>query len=118
MNVNWITYNNKRILRVDYRGLTHEEMIKQLEFESELILSETKPVLYLGIFTDVDANGDFLRRANELGKRTERRTQKSAILGITGIKKIALKTYKVITGADMTPFDNEQDALEYLTRDK
>jgi hypothetical protein len=42
------------------------------------------------------------------------KTIKSAVLGVTGIKKILLVVYSKFSKDDVVAFDRYEDALEYL----
>lgn len=115
MSINWTTQRGKRILHVDYRGMTPELMMDQLLKESNLIMKEAEPVNYLGIFEDTVVNSEFMNLANKLGKSTEPKTRKSAVVGVKGMKAVLLNTYSAITGSKMKAFKTEHDALNYLT---
>lgn len=115
MNIKWINHNNKMILYADYRGLKTPEMINQLIFESDIILKSIEKVLYLGNFEGASIESEFIKKANELGKKTELRNEKSAIVEAGGMKAIILNNYNLITGGKIKAFNTEQKALEYLT---
>ena len=56
-----------------------------------------------------------MKKANELGKEIfDSRTEKSAALGITGIRKILLQAYNSIMKNKLVPFDDKNEALDYL----
>ncbi len=116
MNVKWISHNNKRILYADYRGMKTDEMIKQLEYEANMMLNENTKVLYLGNFEGTVIEPAFMRRANELGKKTEPLNEKSAIVGVHGIKAVLLNTYNMFTGGKLKAFPDEDRAKEFLTK--
>jgi beta-galactosidase GanA len=116
MNVSWITHKNKKILYVDYRELNEEEMLKQLDYESELIMQQPEPILYLGDFTNTIATTNFMNKANDWGKKTEKNTARSAVLGINGMKSVLLNMYNLFTGARMRSFNNMEEAKEYLVK--
>jgi hypothetical protein len=115
MKANFISHKSKRILYVDYRGLNTSEMLDQLEYESNLILKEAEPVLYLANFENTVVASDFMNRANELGKKTEKKTAKSAVVGVSGMKKVLMNTYSLFTGSKMKAFNTEEEAKDYLT---
>ncbi|MBN2165867.1 MAG: STAS/SEC14 domain-containing protein [Marinilabiliaceae bacterium] len=114
MKVKWIEKNGKRILYADYRGLTTKEMIQQLEQEAQIMLNENKKVLYLGNFQDTIIEKEFMARANELGKKIEPLNEKSAIVGVKGMKKVILNTYNLLTRGNIKTFDSEDEAFAYL----
>ena len=60
---------------------------------------------------------EFMQRAKQLGKEIfDSRTSKSAVLGVTGIKKILLNGYNMIVKNKLEPFDTKEEALEYLVK--
>lgn len=116
MNIKWISHNNKKILYADYRGLKTPEMIKQLEQEADIMLKAGQKVLYLGNFEGTVIESEFMKKANELGKKTEPLNEKSAIVGVVGMKAVILNTYNMLTGGKIKAFNSEEKALEYLTQ--
>ena len=42
------------------------------------------------------------------------KSEKRAILGVGGIKKILLRAYSMVTGTNVTPFEDEEKAKDYL----
>ncbi len=116
MNVKWISKDGKQILYADYRGMKTPEMIKQLEHEADIMLKSSNKVLYLGNFEDTVIDKDFMKKANELGKKTEPLNERSALVGVTGMKALLLNTYNMLTGGKIKAFKTEEEALEYLTK--
>ena len=113
-----ITHKGKEIVYVDYRAVKSEqEMIEILESTGQFLLDENVPRRVLSNITGVYVLPRFMKRAKELGKKTNHLTSKEAIVGITGPKKTLLKFYNLFTGVDMKPFDNEEEAKDYLAKD-
>jgi hypothetical protein len=117
MKVDWITHSGKRILKVDYRGMNEQEMLKQLEYGTDVILKEKDKILYLGIFTDTIIFPAFMEKANSYGKDTDKKLIKGAIVGVSGMKSMLLNTYNMLTGSKMKALSSENEALSYLTKD-
>ncbi len=117
MKLKWINHKGKRILSADYSGLTEQEMIKQLDYGSAMLLKEKDPILYYGNFTDTTISTEFMQKANEWGKQTNKVIQKMAVVGLTsGVRSILLNTYNMMTGSKMKVFKTEQEALDYLVQ--
>ena len=118
MSVKWIEYKGKRILYSDYRGLTEELGIENLELEAQMIAASETKALVLNNYEGTTATPDFMKRAKELGPTvTEPNTAKNAALGITGLKELLLRAYNAFTGAKVRPFKTEAEALEWLVQD-
>jgi hypothetical protein len=112
-----ITYKGKEISYLDYRGMKLEEILKTIDEASKRALLENKRRLQLSNLTGVFAVPEFMNKVKEAGKKTKHLTLKSAVVGITGAKKLLLNTYITFTGADMKAFDDEESAKEWLIKD-
>lgn len=112
---NWIEYKEKKILFSDYSGLSSDDMVRQLEEETNIILeSVEQKILYLASFDDIEFSPEFIKKGNELGKNTREKIHKSAFIGISGKKSFSLHSFNKITGINAKAFKNEIDAKEYL----
>jgi hypothetical protein len=117
MKLKWINYKGKRILSADYSGLNEQEMLKQLEHGTSMWLKEKEPILYYGNFTNTTISTEFMQKANELGKQTNKLTERMAVVGLTsGVRSILLNTYNMMTGSKMKVFKTEQEAMDYLAQ--
>ena len=114
MKIEWINYKGMQILFSDYKGLSSEEMIKHLKKETQMILQQKEPILYMADFTSTIFTTEFMHAVNEDGKLTKRLVKKSALVGITGMKAVMLNTFNMITGIKARAFDNEYKAKDYL----
>jgi len=112
-----ITFKGKEISYHDYRGIKLEEILKTIDEASAKALQENKVRLQLSNLTGVFAVPEFMDKVKEAGKKTKHLTSKSAVVGITGAKKLLLNTYNVFTGANMKAFDDEESAKEWLVKD-
>jgi hypothetical protein len=112
-----ITYKGKEISYLDYRGLKLEEIIKTIEEASQKSLQENKRRLQLSNLTGVFAVPEFMEKVQEAGKKTKHLTIKSAVVGISGAKKLLLNTYNTLTGSNLKAFDDEDSAKEWLVKD-
>ena len=114
--IKWIDHKGKKIMYGDYRGLkTIEEMLQTLdEAISEELASPTK-VLVLANFEDSFGSPEFMGHLKQVGKEMLPKVQKTAVLGITGVKGILLNAYIRFTGDEnIRTFDTEAEALDWL----
>lgn len=109
-----IHYKGREIIYVDYRGQTEDEMLRTASDLREWLLATNKEHLRLINITEAFATPKFTEFIRKLGKETKHIPVRAAIVGITGAKKVLLLGYNRILGGKMKPFDNEQDAKEYL----
>ena len=114
--IKWIEFKEKKILYLDYRGLNNEdEMINLLEEFSDYIKTINTKVLLLTNYTDTYSTQKYLDKLKENGKKNALFFEKSAVIGIEGIKKVLFKTYTFFTGeTNIKLFNNEDDAKEWL----
>jgi len=113
-----ITYKGKEISYFDYRGLKIEEILKTIDEAMIKALHENKARPQLSNLTGVYAVPEFMGKVKEAGKKTKHLTTKSAVVGITGAKKLLLNTYIAFTGANMKAFDDEEMAKEWLVENQ
>lgn len=119
MGVEWIEHKGRQILYMDFRDQETPQMIEHLELGQRMILELPEESKFLGLYnyTGATVTVEYMARVKELGKAVfEPRSEKTAILGVTGIRHILLAAYNRVTGAGATQklFDNRQEALEWL----
>ncbi|HEQ71504.1 MAG TPA: hypothetical protein ENN69_03365 [Spirochaetia bacterium] len=112
-----ITHNNKEILFVDHRGLTGDELYESIKGANDFILSKKKEMLAIVDFTDSTGSkkvNEYLQ-SDEV-KAASKYIPKQAVIGVTGIKKMALRIYNMFTGLDVKVLDSIEEAKEYVTK--
>ncbi len=118
MSFSYITYKGKKILYVDYTQCkTTEDMLKVLESVKREYETTTHMFITVNDFRGTYGSSEFMKRASQLGKEVfDKRTLKTTVLGITGIKKILLNGYNSLVKTKLIPFDTKEEALEYLVK--
>lgn len=115
LQASWETHNGKKLLYVCYTSCeSNEEMIQLLDKELEMLKAAGGHSLLLADFRNTVIESDFMDRAKAIGKELEALTDKSAILGITGAKKLLLMAYNKVAKGGLKPFDDETTAKNYL----
>ncbi len=115
MNVRWVEHRGKRILYVDFRRLTLEQMLATLEEEARQMLTRPGRCLRLINLQDVPIPPEFVARARELSKRVfHPKGGKGAVLGVEPRHRLLLDAYNIYTGTPLTPFATEPEALDWL----
>jgi hypothetical protein len=118
MNPKWINHQGKRILYVDYSGCKNtDDMISMLQ-KAIVEESKMKNGLTLANFEGCCAiTTEYMNEAKKLGKEIRNeKVAKTALLGITGIRKVLLQGYQMFTGNKRTvAFSSEKEALNWLT---
>ncbi len=111
--------NGREILYVDYRMKTLVEMEQTLldnlaDFQS--IVANGEKIYVLVDIRNTPINKDFTGRLMRGAKEFIPHVAKSAIVGVTGIKRLYLEMYVLFTQSKMRPFSNKENALDYLSK--
>lgn len=115
MRVEWISYKGKKILCMDFSGVTsQDEMVEILRAGGEEIKKSPGKVLNFVDMTNASAGPDFMKASKAQGKELLHKAGKTAIIGITGLKSMLLKGYNLFSGDSINPFSTREDALDYL----
>ena len=118
MSLDWIDYKGKKILFIDLKGASQDEMLRIIEEQKKLIDKSIKPVLLLNDFSGTVASKEYMDKAKEYGKEQKQKIKKTALLGIQGMKKFLAKVYVRISDNQNTKvFDTIEEAKEYLVSD-
>jgi hypothetical protein len=116
-SVKKITYKDKEIIYFDFQECSEDEMIQLLDQGQKIILRDNQKTLRLANIERAYATKKFMGRANEFGKATKHLTQKAALVGIVGAKKVLFKAYNFIIGEAARAFDTEEEAKEWLVKE-
>ena len=119
MPVSFLTSNGKKVFLIDYSGLKKkEEMLANL-YEAIKVFESAGDEKFLVLIDITDAAGspEWMEESKKYGKQMGPKTLKSAIAGVTGIKKVLLMGYNAVVGGRVKPFNTKEAALDYLTRD-
>lgn len=114
-----ITNQNKAIIIVDYSQCRRKEQMLSLLAEATSYFKTNKEphLRILMDFTNAFGSTEFMDKAkSDRLEVLKTKTAISAIIGISGIKKILLKGYNALSpGQGMKPFDTKEQAIDYLT---
>lgn len=113
--VEWIEHNGAKILYADFRWAeTVSEMIQILEEQIEEMATADGNVRLLADFRNTYVDDVFLERASQYNRETK--TEKSAILDLSGMKRaLLLQNCNLFSGTDLELFDSEDEAKDYLS---
>ena len=116
MPVSYITHNGRKILHVNFKDIKSKDAVmSNLEDMKKHYIEATDKIYLLldvrGTFTDPEV----MDTLKHYGKQYfSGKSEKRAILGITGVKKILLRAYSIVTGTNVASFDSEEEAKDYL----
>jgi len=119
MPVSIITYKGKKIIYGDYSPYkSTEELMSNLRQAEKLFIDNPEVSLVLTNVTGTSLGTEFMNEAKRMAQRTfNKQTEKSALLGVTGLKKVLLNGFNLVAKVKWTPFDSKEAALEYLVSD-
>ncbi|MCP4679231.1 MAG: hypothetical protein GY854_27840 [Deltaproteobacteria bacterium] len=116
--IRWISYKGKQIHYSDYRGLNEEEFVEEGNLGFEVVKKNLRPnMLSLVDFTDAIVGTEGVAIQRKIADMVKPYSKKTAVLGITGIKKSLLVSINYLTGVGARPFDDETQAKEWLVKD-
>ena len=111
----WIEYKGVEILLNDYSNLTGENFIETLNTLTEhFIAQEKKDILLLLDVRNSYSNKEIIEALNKSSKRIKPFVKKSAVIGVTGVKKILLNVINKVSSLGANPFTSEEEAKDWL----
>ncbi len=118
MGISWLEVSGKKILYVDYRGISGAEAsLRQLREAIEIEKKSSGNLLMLQNYEGTFANEEFVAEIKKLGPQVADKLAKNAVVGITGIKKLFLSAYSRLSGETLRTFDTEEQAKAWLVAD-
>jgi prepilin-type processing-associated H-X9-DG protein len=113
--VRLITHGGKNILFVDFSGCDLAEL--------NLTIDQAKPViqqfprdsiLFLSDLSNVAFSPEVIDAFKEFAKHNSPFVKSSAILGLTGIRAVAINSFQLHTGRIFRPFSELEKAKDWL----
>ena len=117
MAAEWIVYKGKKIFSINLKGLKAPEILKVQEDAAKLLGQSPAKALILMNSEGAMMNSQTMQRAQALGRDIiEPRTERFAIVGVTGFLMVFMQTYNRFTGAGSKQrlFNTEAEAKEWL----
>ena len=115
MGAEWISHKGKKLLYINFGKLSPSEMAALVKKAAAMIVaSGSSQNLTLTDVNDAFVNNEFLAVAKEQSKISLPLTKKSAIVGVTGVKKILLQGVNAFTSKPRVPFDTIEQAKNWL----
>jgi hypothetical protein len=110
-----IVHHGRDIQLVDYSGLKEVEMIDLTNRHRDMVVAEKKPSYFIANYEATYATPDYMKAAHEFTDATKLYIPKGAFLGIKGPKVALLKGVVYFLHVNFRSFENEEDALEFVT---
>ncbi|MFX0029160.1 MAG: hypothetical protein ACFE8B_08120 [Candidatus Hermodarchaeota archaeon] len=113
----WINYKGHEILLDDYTNIMPEQFAPLIKRILNLTIhSGKKDILLIVDVTGAFANKEAVNAFSEAGKKSKSLIKKTAVVGITGVKKIFLNIVNKFTGLNAKPIPSIEDAKEWLIK--
>ncbi len=120
MKSKWIEYNEKKIFYQDFSNnfFNEKAVIDELQEVQSIVLSQPdSSVLVLSNFSNTEITANLMPVMNESSSKTKSHVRKTAVLGITGVKRTLGDLLSRITGQPLMYFNTELEAKEWLVKD-
>ena len=120
MRSEWIEYNDKKIFYQDFSKLFYNSTAVKAELEEvqKIVLAEPKgSVLVLTDMRDTNVGRDLLPAMNAASAATKGHVKKTAVLGVTGVKRKLADLLTALTGQQLKYFDDAETAKKWLAED-
>lgn len=120
MKSKWIELNGKQIFYQDFSNYFFNEkaVIDELREVQIIVLSQPEnSVLVLSNFLNTEITAALMPILNEASSKTKSHVHKTAVLGITGVKRTLGDLLSRITGQQLMYFNTELEAKEWLVKD-
>ena len=120
MKSKWIEHNGKQVFYQDFSNYFFNEkaVIDELKEVQNIVISQPEnSVLVLSNFSNTEITANLMPLLNESSSKTKTNVRKTAVLGITGVKRTLGDLLSRITGQPLMYFNTEQEAKEWLTKD-
>ena len=115
MSCKWIKYKNQKILFQDYKGLNREEMLSTADKAFKIQNKCNEPIKTLIDIRKAYLSKEFMEKVKQIGRLSDDKIHKAAIIGIQGVKKVLFNAFNTIIGTKhFKAFNNEDEAKEYL----
>ncbi|MCP4140456.1 MAG: STAS/SEC14 domain-containing protein [Chloroflexi bacterium] len=120
MRSKWIEFEGKKIFYQDFSKLffNYEAVKKELIEVQQIVISEPHDsVLVLANFLDTSISGDLMPALNASSTLTKDHVKKTAVVGVSGIKRTLGDLLSKLTGQPLRYFNNEAEAKAWLAEE-
>ncbi len=116
----WIEYNGKQMFFQDFSKLFFNSSAVKAELDEVQKIVKAQPldsVLVLTDMRDTNVGSDLLPAMNAASAATKDHVHKTAVLGVTGIKRKLADLLTALTGQPLKYFDDVESAKRWLAED-
>jgi hypothetical protein len=120
MRSNWIEHQGKKIFYQDFsKNFYNSAAVKAelTEVKNIVMAQPLNSVLVLSDFRDTNVGSDLLSEMNSASAATKAYVHKTAVLGVTGMKRKLADLLTALTGQPLKYFDDIESAKNWLVED-
>lgn len=110
-----IEYKNKKILYANHQNTLPDFIISTIKQTEDLVIKMDNPELLLLVdVRNCELPDEVIEQFKITAQRIKDCRKKTAVLGVTGIRKILLIAINKFSGIEAKAFDREEEAKEWL----
>ena len=116
----WITHKEKRIFHINLSGLGRNADAFRKELRAAEFITCQQPEDSLSVLTDIRdtvVSSEVMNLAKESSDRTAKHIRKTAVIGVTGIRRVLLDAVSRFSGQQFVAFDDVEKAKDWLVSD-
>lgn len=120
MRSTWIEHKGRKIFYQDFSKHFYNSAAVRAELEEVQAVVTAEPkdsVLVLSDFRDTNVGSDLLASMNAASAATKSHVHKTAVLGVTGMKRKLADLLTMLTGQPLKYFDDLESAKNWLAED-
>jgi hypothetical protein len=120
MRSDWIEHRGKQILYQDFSKNFFNSAAVKAELDEVQKIVQAEPlnsVLVLSDFRDTNVGSDLLSAMNSASEATKAHVYKTAVLGVTGMKRKLADLLTALTGQPLKYFDDIEAAKNWLVEE-
>ena len=120
MRSKWIEHSGKKIFFQDFSNMSYDtEGIKQelVQVQAEVVSHPKDSLLILSDFRETELTTELMPILNASSAMTKDHVYKTAVLGVTGVKRTLADLLTRLTGQQLKYFDTEEEAKDWLIED-
>jgi hypothetical protein len=121
MRSKWIEHKEKKIFFQDFSNLEYDtDAIKQEleQVQAEVVSHPKDSLLVLSDFRGTHITGEVMPILSASSAKTKDHVRKTAVLGVTGVKRTLADFLTSLTGQPLKYFSLEYAALDWLIQDE
>ncbi len=120
MKSTWIEYQGKRIFYQDFSKNFYNTSAVKAELDAVQEIVKAQPldsVLIISDMRDTNVGSELLPAMNAASTATKAHVHKTAVLGVTGMKRKLADLLTALTGQPLKYFDDIEDAKRWLVEE-